>query len=255
MRWLLTLIAAVLLLGADSTERQERLTRFRAALPFVEGYDPGVERARFRGMPPMFFYADPEGVYDLRLAQTAFVDPESRERILGHFTPVWIDAGADAAFAERYGLEGHPFTIFLDHDGNLLARVRGFVSLAVFRRALTRAAGKVGEPRPSEDWKAQRALVETLRKQLGAGETAKAIATILEMEKEHVADLFLEEALRAKSALEKDAARQLARARSFIIEGNDDAAEAILERVSEKYAGLDAAREADDLIEALPDRG
>lgn len=254
MRYVLVLVATVVALDGDSTERQERLARLNAALPFVEGHESGVRQARFQGKPPMFFYADPEGVYDLRLAQTVYADREVAKPLLDHFTPVLVDATTDRDFAERFDLEGHPFTIFLDHDGKLLERVRGYVSLAAFRRALTRAIGKVGEPRPSEEWQAQRALVETLRGQLDAGETAKAIATIRELEEKRPRNSFIDEALRAKSALERDAARQLARARRFVIEGNDDAAEAVLDDIRRKYAGLDAAREAEELSRSLSDR-
>lgn len=226
----------------------------RGLVTFTTDVEAGLRRARFTGRPPMYFLALRDGPCSKRMGETVFRDSIVTKTITERVTPILIDAEVAKEFREKHRLRGTPQTVFVDFDGKAVRVISGAVSARRFRARMKGALAELGEPNPSAEYRRVQALAKKMEKNLAAErwpETTKGMREILSCGTECE---FTERAREVRKILERTARRLLRRAKRLIAEDHPRAAEQLLASIPPNFPGLEASREASELLTRLRKR-
>jgi thioredoxin-related protein len=108
-------------------------------LPFVFGYEQGMEQARAQGKPAMLFMTTTWCGWCKKLAHESFNDPEIKRLLTENFVCVIVDGDTESAAKSKLGVRGYPHVVFQSADGKKLAEQQGYTSASNFRAVIERA--------------------------------------------------------------------------------------------------------------------
>jgi len=102
-------------------------------LPFVIGYEQGLERAQTEGKPAMMFVTTTWCGFCTKLAKESFNDPEVRG-LLSKFVCVIVDGDEETDARTTLGADqGYPHVFFLAADGRNVGECLGYRPVDQFK--------------------------------------------------------------------------------------------------------------------------
>lgn len=101
-------------------------------LPFVIGYERGLEEVRARHKPAMLFITTTWCGPCRNFANDNLTDPEIRE-LLGNFVCVLVDGDTERRARQEMGTRGYPHIVFLSDRGEKLAEFHAYRSPQQFK--------------------------------------------------------------------------------------------------------------------------
>ena len=108
-------------------------------LPFVIGYQQGLQQARTEGKPAMMFVTTTWCGWCKKLAQDNFNDPEVKD-LLSNFVCVIVDGDTESAAKSELGAtQGYPHIVFLSTKGEKIGECLGYRPLAEFKPIVQQA--------------------------------------------------------------------------------------------------------------------
>lgn len=117
--------------GAQAVPKQWR--EHTQGLPFVIGYQQGLEQAQAQGKPAMMFVTTTWCGWCKRLAQESLNDPEVRD-LLEHFVCVIVDGDTEPeAKAQLGAADSYPDIVFVSPQGQRLAECSGYKPVNEFK--------------------------------------------------------------------------------------------------------------------------
>ena len=131
----LTLLLSSLLAGCGSQEWDEHTQ----GLPFVVGYEKGLELAQSEGKPAMMFVTTTWCGWCKKLASESFNDPEVQE-LLKRLVCVIVDGDTEKDAQATLGADqGYPHVIFLSANGKKIGECVGYVPVDEFKQIVEQA--------------------------------------------------------------------------------------------------------------------
>lgn len=135
------LILAVGLLAGCGTRGPKNWDEHTQGLPFVIGYDKGMNAAAAENKPVMMFVTTTWCGWCKKLAEENFHDAEVKE-LLTNFVCVIVDGDEEAGAAQKLGASGYPHIVFLNSQGEKLEENSGYAPVAEFKAVVQRALDK-----------------------------------------------------------------------------------------------------------------
>jgi thioredoxin-related protein len=123
---------------ADPQASEDHWAEHKQGLPFVLGYEQGLEQAKASGKPALVFVTATWCGWCKKLADDNFNHPEIRP-LLDQFTLVIVDGDAQRDVVQRLQVAGFPHLVLQSSTGNVLAQVRGYVPPEALQPTLERA--------------------------------------------------------------------------------------------------------------------
>lgn len=105
-------------------------------LPFVMGYEAGLQQASSQGKPAMLFVTTTWCSWCKKLAKEAFNDAEIRQILTDKFVCVIIDGDTEREAVSTLGVDGYPHVVFHNTAGQKVDEVIGYVPAPEFRAHL-----------------------------------------------------------------------------------------------------------------------
>ncbi|MGI8978396.1 MAG: thioredoxin family protein [Pirellulaceae bacterium] len=137
---MLLIIAGGLLAGCG-TRGAKNWDEHTQGLPFVVGYDKGMNAAAAENKPVMMFVTTTWCGWCKKLAEENFHDAEVKE-LLSNFVCVIVDGDVETAAAQKLGASGYPHIVFLSAKGEKLGENSGYAPVAEFKSVVQKALDK-----------------------------------------------------------------------------------------------------------------
>jgi thiol:disulfide interchange protein len=136
-----TLVQVVRPGGAAAAEppapdTSEKWAHHRGRVPFIVGYEKGMDAAAKSGKPPMLFFTTTWCGWCSKLAAESFTDAQV-VNTLKRFTPILVDGDTESSVTAKYQVDGYPTIVFTDKKGAELKRIGGYVPVTEFREIAT----------------------------------------------------------------------------------------------------------------------
>ena len=120
----------------------EKWQHHTQGLPFVVGYDKGLQTAQPQGKPAMMFVTTTWCGWCTRLASENFNDPEVKQ-LLGNFVCVIVDGDTEREAKTRLGAtQGYPHVVFVTCRGERLGECLGYKPVSAFKPIVENALGR-----------------------------------------------------------------------------------------------------------------
>lgn len=113
-------------------------------LPFVYGYQKGINEAKIADKPVMLFVTTTWCGWCKKLAADNFENAEIRKLLEDNFVLVIVDGDSEKAVVTEYGVQGFPALFFETAEGHRLGEVPGYVPPEEFKPIVEQALNKVG---------------------------------------------------------------------------------------------------------------
>jgi len=107
-------------------------------LPFVVGYQQGLEKAGSEGKPAMMFVTTTWCGWCKKLADDAFTEPEIKD-LLSKFVLVIVDGDVEEEAKTKLGTQGYPHIVFLSPSGQKVGECLGYRPAEEFQEIVQNA--------------------------------------------------------------------------------------------------------------------
>lgn len=124
------------------------------AISWIHGFERGVAQSGSDKRPAFIYFQAPWCSWCHRYEKHTLADPAVVEMIQNHFVPVLVNYDERPDLVKRYRGFGLPFTVILDSDGQLLARLPGILSPEDMLRTLQ----QLGSARQPQQQRPERRL-------------------------------------------------------------------------------------------------
>ncbi len=139
MATLLILVGGVLV--GCGTRGPKNWDEHTQGLPFVVGYDKGMNAAAAENKPAMMFVTTTWCGWCKKLAEENFNDAEVKE-LLTNFVCVIVDGDEEKAAGQKLSANGYPHIVFVSAKGDKLAENSGYAPVAEFKAVVQKALDK-----------------------------------------------------------------------------------------------------------------
>lgn len=111
----------------------------KQGLPFIMGYEQGLEASRAQGKPAMMFVTTTWCSWCKRLSGESFQD-ETVKKLLQNFVLVIVDGDVEReALVKLRANEGFPHVVFLSQGGQRIGECKGYKPVEEFKRIVESA--------------------------------------------------------------------------------------------------------------------
>jgi thioredoxin-like negative regulator of GroEL len=208
-------------------------------------YSHARREALEKGLPLVIDFGTKSCRYCVLLDQTTFRDPKVVGVMNERFVPLKIDADVDVKLASDLRISSYPTIVLASPDGTIVSTVVGYKDSGDFHEVLQRALATVASP----DWM-QRDL-QLAAQCIQKGQYARAVSTLKSIAEEGKGRPVQGSAEKLLAQLEQLAGQRLVRAREMQARGQvPEAVETVTETIR-LFPGLDATKEAADLLSRL----
>lgn len=138
-RAVVVLLAVLIPCGCTSQKSGNDWADHMQGLPFVVGYEAGLEQARSEAKPAMMFVTTTGCGACKAMAADCFTDPEIR-KLLGNFVCVIVDGDKEGdALLQLNATQGYPTIVFLSPNGREIGRCLGYTPPDEFKAVIESA--------------------------------------------------------------------------------------------------------------------
>ncbi|MBI4863315.1 MAG: thioredoxin family protein [Candidatus Riflebacteria bacterium] len=142
--WPLVALGALVLFAAGCGSSGGTFEDHTQGLPFVFGYDKGLEAAKAQGKPTMMFVTTTWCGWCKKLARENFTDPRIKG-LLKNFVLVIVDGDKEKEGKARLKADqGYPHIVFLSRSGEKVAECVGYRPVDKFTPIVQEAVQRVG---------------------------------------------------------------------------------------------------------------
>ena len=136
-------LAVLVILAAVHFSGGKDWSHHTGKVPFIVGYEKGLEKAKLLQKPRMLFFTTTWCGWCKKLAEESFTDEEA-VRELDAFVPVLVDCDVEKDVAQRFGVHGFPTVRFVNAENEELAAMNGYAPAEHFLRVIAEAKGSAG---------------------------------------------------------------------------------------------------------------
>jgi thioredoxin-related protein len=210
-------------------------------------YNAARAEAKAKGLPLVLDFGTKNCFFCQKMDSSTFRDPRIVKLLNESFVPLKIDAQEEAVLevVSKLGITAYPTFVFAGPDWTILDKFEGFKEADVFHESLQRVLAALTAP----DWMTRD--LASASKAVAAEQYPAAIAALRRIIEDGGSRPIQNKARAKLAELEQRARERLAKAQQAQEKGKVSEAMRILNLAMTDFPGLNASREAADLLAKL----
>ncbi len=248
LKFALLAALAVPLSHVGAQEPGSVLTTPWAELKWRSDYNAARKEANEKNLPLVIDFGTGACYWCRKLDETTFKDPRVVAVMNQRFVPLKIDAEREVHLANHLRIESYPTIVLATPDGKILAYLKGYQDADSFHGVLDRMSANLQAP----EWM-QRDLQAAGAKML-KGEYAGAISSLKTILEDPKGKSLQPQAQKFLDAIEIKAMERVTQAREMQDKGKTSEAVEYLADTVRYFPGLEASRQANDLMARIKDQ-
>jgi thioredoxin-related protein len=246
---MLALIAAVLFSEARLCAQEQGAVLLSpwVDLKWRSDYNAARKEAQEKNLPIIIDFGTPTCFWCRKLDESTFRDPRVVALMNDRFVPLKIDAEREIHLTNYLRIESYPTIVMATHDGKILDYLKGYQEAEAFHDYLLRLTARLQAP----DWM-QRDL-QLASQKMQKGEYATAIAALRGILDDPKGRSLHPTAKKFLDAIENKAMERVNQAREMNQKGLTNDAINYLAETARYFPGLEASRQASDLMARMKD--
>jgi hypothetical protein len=211
-------------------------------------YNAARKEAQEKNLPLIIDFGTASCFWCRKLDDTTFRDPRIVALMNDRFVPLKIDAEKEVHLANILRIESYPTIVLATSDGKIVTYLKGYQDAENFHEVLQRMSGNLQAP----EWM-QRDL-QSAGQKMQQGEYAAAIAGLRGILDDPKGRPLQAQAQKHLDAIEQKAMERVGQARDLNDKGRAPEAIAHLADTVRYFPGLEASRQANDLMNRMKDQ-
>jgi thioredoxin-like negative regulator of GroEL len=219
-----------------------------ADLKWRSDYNAARKEAHEKNLPIVIDFGTPSCLWCRKLDETTFRDARVVALMNERFVPLKIDGDREVHLTNQLRIESYPTIVLASADGKILSYLRGFQDAETLHEILQRTMANLQSP----EWM-QRELQLAVQK-MQKGEYVVAISALRAIIDDPKGRPLQPHARKLLDAIEKKALERLDQARDMQDRGHGSEAINYLVDTVRYFPGLEASRQASDLIAKMKEQ-
>jgi len=241
----LGVILAAFTLAANATVGRAQIPVFNPEVKWRTDYNQARREAQEKGLPLVIDFGTRSCRYCVLLDQTTFRDPKVISTMNDRFIPLKIDAEIEIELSSALHISSFPTIVLAGPDGKILNTIVGYKDSGDFLENLQRVLASIANP----EWM-QRDL-QMATKWMQSGNYAQAISALKPIIDDGKGRPIQASAEKLMGELELKAAERLSIAKNLHEKGQSTEALETLTETVRIFPGLQASKDASDLMGKL----
>lgn len=217
-------------------------------LKWRSDYNAARKEAHEKNLPILIDFGTTSCFWCRKLDESTFRDPRVVALMNERFVPLKIDAEREAHLTNHLRIESYPTIVLATSDGKILSYVKGYQEADTFHEILQRVTANLNAP-DSMQRDLQMAGQKTQK-----GDYPAAIAMLRGILDDPKGRPLYPQAQRQLDIIEQKGMERLAQARDMTDKGLSSEALLFLADTVRNFPGIEASRQANDLLARLKDQ-
>jgi hypothetical protein len=226
-------------------------TPFMGKLPFVVGFELGLDAAWEAGRPAMLFFVKAKSHWSQNFGRRTFSNADVIDALVV-YQPILVDIEAEPEVAKRYGVTDIPAVVTIDREAKLLLIKQDDVPLEEFQEFADQARTKAPAiAPPTGELELLKRVREDLKKATETGDVKRMLDAAAALSSLHRPSTAAAEGKRLADELDKKGQARLAAAMMARADGKTAEAKAELEKLSKEYRGRSIGKVAAEQLHEM----